>query len=185
MIIIGLTGAAFAGKDTVGHYLADMHEFERKAFADPIREALKGAFGLNSSHFALERKELVVEWIGQSPRQLMQTLGTEWGRAKVAGDIWCRAMEQRIAIARRLHVEAIAITDVRFPEEAALIRRLGGQVWRIVRPGAETTTHCGHASETAARGIEAEVTLINDGTLEQLYEKVDAAIEASMAGDAA
>ncbi len=184
-LIIGLTGPAFSGKDTVGNYLADMHDFERAAFADPIRCALIEMFGLRPQDFAPENKERTIDWLGTSPRRLMQTLGTEWGRISVAPDLWCRTMEQRLRVARRLHAEAIVITDVRFPDEAALVRRLGGEIWRIERPGAATTAHSGHASETAGAEIEADRWLINNGTLEQLYEQVDAAMDGLMGRAAA
>lgn len=183
MMLIGLTGAAFAGKDTVGNYLADMHEFELHAFADPLRAGLIAMFGLTKDDFAPQNKERAIEWLGTSPRRLMQTLGTEWGRHLVASDLWCRAMEQRLALSRRFHVAAIAITDVRFADEAALIRRLGGSIWRIERPGAGTTAHGGHISETAGQAIEADSTLINDGTVEQLYEQVDATLDLMMQAD--
>lgn len=183
-LIIGLTGPAFSGKDTVGNYLADMHDFERAAFADPIRCALIEMFGLRTQDFSPENKERTIDWLGTSPRRLMQTLGTEWGRICVAPDLWCRAMERRIRLANRFYVAAIVITDVRFPEEAALVRRLGGEVWRIERPGAATTAHSSHASETAGSQIEADRVLQNSGTVEQLYEQVDVAIEAAMGGSA-
>lgn len=176
-MIIGLTGPAFAGKDTVGNYLQDMHDFEIKAFADPIRAALVAMFGLTQSDFAPERKEHPIDWLDKSPRQLMQTLGTEWGRTHVAADIWCRSMAQRLIIAQRFHQEDFVLTDVRFQEEADMVHRLGGFVWRIERPNAATTQHAGHASETAGAAIKPDRILINDGTIDDLYEKVDAALE--------
>ena len=176
-MIIGLTGHAFAGKDTVGTYLAHHHGFTAMSFADPIRAGITAMFGLPKSCFLPENKERVIDWIGKSPRELMQLLGTEFGRDLISQSIWMDTLSRRItAFSAALH-GAIVITDVRFPNEADLITRLGGQVWRIVRPEYATTSHCGHASEQQQDKITPRITLINDGTLEMLYEQIDDALE--------
>ena len=60
-MIIGLTGRAFSGKDTVGAYLSRAHNFSMLAFADPIRDALMAAFGLDYRVFKPENKETVID----------------------------------------------------------------------------------------------------------------------------
>ena len=175
-MIIGLTGLAFAGKDTVGAYLARAHNFSLVAFADPIRDALMAAFSLDPLVFRPELKEIVIDRLGKSPRQLMQLFGTEFGRQMIKPTIWTEMMERRIRHSIQAGDCDIVITDVRFWTEAALIARLGGQIWRINRPAADTTAHTGHVSETEMAAIPAHATLTNDGTLEQLYEQIDAAM---------
>lgn len=179
-MIIGLTGRAFSGKDTVGAYLSRAHNFSLVAFADPIRDALMAAFALNPRVFRPEYKELEIDWIGKSPRQLMQLFGTEFGRQMIKPTIWTEMMERRIRHSIQAGDCDIVITDVRFWTEAALIARLGGQIWRIERPAADTTAHTTHLSETEMASIPAHATLINDGTLEQLYEQIDAAMFAGV-----
>lgn len=175
-MIIGLVGQAFAGKDTVGAYLARAHNFSMLAFADPIRDALMSAFAIEPRQFRPENKEIVIDWLGKSPRQLMQTLGTEWGRNMIKPTLWTDLMERRIRQSIQVGDTDIAITDVRFQTEAEMILRLGGKVWRVHRPDADTTQHAGHISETEAAEIHAQHYLMNDGTLEQLYEQVDAVL---------
>lgn len=175
-MIIGLTGAAFAGKDTAGLYLAKAHHFAVLAFADPIRDGLKAMMDLTDCEFSPENKEKIIPWLGKSPRTLMQTLGTEWGRNIVDQAIWTKHMGQRIHLANQAGADVV-ITDVRFKTEADLIKRLGGEIWRIQRPNAETTSHSQHISETEMAKIVADEVLINNGTLEQLYEQIDAALE--------
>lgn len=170
-LVIGLAGTAGAGKDTVGRYLADRFDFSLIALADPIREGLCAMLGLDAEAFARETKELPT-WCGQSPRQLMQSLGTDWGRQRVSGDVWMRIAERRI---RQTHFD-VAITDVRFPDEADWVRSMGGEVWRIVRPGHGATAHAGHESERAVDLLRADRYLINSGTREQLFERVDVAL---------
>ena len=180
-MIIGLTGRAFSGKDTVGIYLARAHNFSCIAFADPIRDALISALYLDPRVFRTESKETIIDWIGKSPRELMQSLGTEWGRVLVRPSLWVDITERRIREALRAGDSDITITDVRFPGEAEMIRRLGGSIWRIVRPGAATTAHAGHASEREVDALDVDRTLVNEGTLEQIYEQIDAALYAGAA----
>ncbi len=175
-ILIGLVGLAFSGKDTVAAHLHRQHGFHRMAFADPLKEGLKTLFGLGDWNFTPENKESEIEWIGKSPRELMQTLGTEWGRTLIDRQIWCRHMERRVK-PKLSHGRPVVISDLRFFDEHRLVHSHGGQIWKVIRPGAETTYHCDHLSEQEGRRIVADVELINDGTLEQLFEQVDSAYE--------
>lgn len=173
-ILIGLTGIAMSGKDTVAGHLYKQDDFFRMGFADPLRDGLKAMFHLVDWHFTPEGKEIVVEWIGKTPRELMQTLGEEWGRQLVHRHIWIRHLERRMK-PKVIRGQPGIITDVRHVEEARLIHSNGGQIWRVIRPGAATTAHSDHTSEQEAHRIVADVDLVNDGTLEQLFEQVDEA----------
>jgi hypothetical protein len=66
-------------------------------------------------------------------RTLLQRMGTEAGRDIHGEDCWVLAAERDLANA--LGAAPLAITDVRFPNEAAFIHRHGGVLWRINRPG--------------------------------------------------
>ena len=46
MKLIGLTGKARSGKDTVANYLFNQHGYTRIAFADPVKLAAQQVFGL-------------------------------------------------------------------------------------------------------------------------------------------
>jgi hypothetical protein len=109
--------------------------------------------------------------VGKSPRELLQSLGTEWGRAMVADDIWIRLALQRAG-------QRTVISDVRFDNEAAAIRATGGVVWRVVRPdvGCLDASTAQHSSE---RGISPELIdaqIVNDCSLAALAARVDAAL---------
>ena len=67
-----------------------------------------------------------------------------------------------------------AITDVRFPNEAAMVRQLGGQIWQIRRPGYEAGG-TGHASDTAGDEFAPDLTVTNGGSLDDLRTTVLAA----------
>lgn len=186
--LIGLTGRAGSGKDTVAAKLrlvwwaldqrrTTVPRTAVLAFADPIRDMLR-QIGVPDVHMhdrAL--KEQPVPGIGRSYRELAQTLGTEWGRQLVADDLWVRLMAERlresVAAAEDVGMARLAIiTDVRLPNEAALVRELGGVLVRIERPGIEPVRE--HSSEQAVDALPADHVLINDGDLTELGARVRA-----------
>ena len=89
MQLIGLTGPAGCGKDTIANFLMETHGFVQIALADPLRDGLKAMLGVTDEQLhRRDLKEAPIDWIGRSPRELLQTLGTEWGREHVAADLW-------------------------------------------------------------------------------------------------
>ena len=180
--IIGLTGYAGTGKDTVREMLARDHGYHGMAFADPIREMIARLFtGAEiSTDFIHERelKEATIPALGVSYRHLAQTLGTEWGRA-VHSELWVRLAVARMQAisAETFHTLAFVFSDVRFPNEAEMIRSRGGQVWRVERPG--TAPVRAHPSESNVAEIEADRVICNTGSVEQLWCQVDALMEAT------
>jgi hypothetical protein len=172
-ILIGLHGRARAGKDTVGSLLVRMG-LDRVAFADPLKHMLM-AMGLDDYHFEGEAKERPIFWLGKSPRQLLQTLGTEWGRELVHPEIWVRIAGGEIA-ASHLAGRGVVVTDVRMQDEADYIRRCGGEIWHIIR---EVQPVAQHASEAGISPQSITRTIDNTGTLEHLERQVtDAAWKA-------
>lgn len=176
-MIVGLTGPAMSGKNEIGGHLERVHGFEQAAFADPIRAMLIAGLDLQPHYFSQQYKEQVIDSLHCSPRRLMQLLGTEWGRNMVCDSIWTDLMARRLRVA--LHAgRHVVVTDVRFKSEAGLICRLGGRIVRVLRPSGATTAHSAHQSEREQSQIICDNEIINNGTLEQLYEQVDAAISA-------
>jgi len=177
MKIIGIAGPAQSGKDTIGKRLLVKHSFIRYAFADPIRHGLEAMFNLLHSDFN-ENKEKEIDWIGKSPRELMQTLGTEWGRNLVADDIWLRLAEINInaMVDRNSYIHSliggVVITDVRFENEANWIRQQGGEIWHITRKDTRQVNQ--HTSEDGVIFQPNDDQIIdNNAGLNQLYEIVD------------
>lgn len=102
-------------------------------------------------------------------RRVMQTIGSEWGRDTIRTDLWAHLAEEtgRKYLASGV---SIVIDDMRFPNELATVRTLGGYPLRIERPSAEEAT--GHQSEGALAG-EMMPTIVNCGTLTDLRRAVD------------
>lgn len=173
-MVIGLTGKARAGKDTVGEYLVKHHGFVRVSFADKVREA---ALALNPMIGILFNtgtrlhdivKDLGWEKAKENPnvRQLLQRLGTEVGRNLFGENCWVEAVDRDL---QKHQPKRIVFTDVRFDNEAEYVRELGGEVWNVSRPDAAPVSD--HASE---QGLSKSVDdiVVNQHSLADLYEQV-------------
>ena len=178
MILIGLCGAAGSGKGEVAKRLATSHKFSEISFADPLYEAVSAIAGrpvewLKDRH----NKESVIQWIGKSPRELLQLLGTEFGRNMIDPDIWVRAAMQRADSMLEAGLRVV-VTDVRFDNEAEAIQEAGGVVFMVTRPDV-TVLNLMTAAHASERGIMSEhilLTIENKGSLEALGAAVDDAV---------
>lgn len=106
-----------------------------------------------------------------TPRQIMQRLGTDWGRKLIDAELWVRCWKGQ-AIRSLGDGLCVVADDVRFPNEASAVRDLGGLVIRVLRPGGGSTEHIAHASEGALDGWGFDHTLVNDGSIDDLAAKV-------------
>jgi len=188
--LVGLIGRQRSGKDTFAATLVEEFRYRRVAFADPLRQAayaldpLVGPCALPGDLVAKYRRlSYVVDAIGWESakdtvpevRATLQRLGTNAIRA-LDEDFWVRAgmatvAEHRATVRRWPSGEfympgrPVVVTDVRFPNEAEAVRRAGGVLVRVVRPGADGG---GHATETALDDYPEDFLVDNDGTLEDL-----------------
>ncbi len=188
MKLIGLSGAARSGKDTVGRYLIEKYNFKRYAFADPLKKAASEMFGIPLEDFHNDnKKEVMNEFWEFSPRQIAQLLGTECGRKIFRDDIWIKRAEMawvehqqtiaEIAPETFGHIDGLAgmvVTDVRFENEAQWIKDMGGFNIHIIRPGKDGNVGLSnHASEAGYPDDLKDHIILNDGTLDDLYQKID------------
>lgn len=191
-ILIGLTGAPLAGKDTTAQVLAAAG-FVSIAFADALRAELAHAWNVDQRLFtARTTKEeptdsLAVQlcsdagflrlaaaqgWDAaapRSPRWAMQRWATEYRRGQ-RQDYWTMRVEHWIHAQRLAGRRQIVITDVLFPDEAATLRRLGGWLVRVHRPSTDapmTADTRQHVSEAHTQ-LQADADIHNDGDLEHL-----------------
>ena len=173
--LIGIAGRAGSGKDTAGAHLVSNHGFSQYAFADPIR-AMLAALGAFPAADLLDRdaKEKVIDWLGKSPRQMAQTLGTEWGRELVHPQLWV-LMAQRRWEAAQAAGEDLVITDVRFANEARWIRDQGGMVILLSRPDTEAVS--AHASEQVDLSPLADWLIDNNDSIGMLKRCVNHALK--------
>lgn len=164
--LIGIAGRARSGKDTVANFIIAAIGGYRYSFADPIR-AMLAPLGVDMNDpYWQARKEDVIPALGVSPRRMMQTLGTEWGRNLINPDLWLVMAHQRLL----RNGPGMVISDVRFENEAAWIRKHGGRIIHVIRPEAKAVE--AHASEDGIEVQDTDARLFNSGTLEELQLSV-------------
>ena len=164
--LIGIAGRARSGKDTVANFIIAAVGGYRYSFADPIR-AMLAPLGIDMADpYWHARKEEPIPALGVSPRRMMQTLGTEWGRNLINPDLWLVMAHQRLL----RNGPGMVISDVRFENEAAWIRKHGGRIIHVIRPEAKAVE--AHASEDGIEMQDTDARLFNSGTLEELQLSV-------------
>ena len=205
-MIIGICGFIGSGKDTVADYLTNFHEFRRESFANSLKDAVAQVFGWDRTMLegrtkqAREWREQVDPWWSDrlklpelTPRWVLQHWGTEVCRHGFHDDIWIASLENKL----RHSEDDVVISDCRFPNEIAAIRRANGLVVRVIR-GPEPEWYDSalafnhgenknmlwstsksrleklkiHASETAWVGTKFDAVLDNNGSLDDLYLQI-------------
>lgn len=169
-LLIGFTGPKRAGKTLATELLMSLHGVAGIGFAQPMRVFVAELLGLSLDELE-EFKEKQVPGLpeGITIRKMLQTLGTEWGRNTIDPDFWVKVAMRNVDMALDAGY-AVAITDVRFPNEATAIRERGGVIIEITREG--TAYSDGHVSDQRLPAEMIDYTVANDGDPGDLYKAV-------------
>lgn len=141
-----------------------------------------------------------------SPRIALQFVGTELFREVLDDNIWVLSADREMQLIKSyldiIDSEVnFVISDCRFPNEIKMIRDNGGEIWRVQRGPLPEWWDCAqlsiqqgkfwntkreflmaerfpdvHFSEWAWVGEDFDNVIINDGTLADLYQKVEESI---------
>lgn len=176
--VLGISGYATSGKDTVAGILHDLYGYEQISFAKALKDCV---YALDSQisvildfgrdHDVITVREIVDEHGWEHAKQytevrrLLQVMGTEVGRNILGQNIWVDT-----AFSRAPEGKLLVISDVRFPNEFEAIKARGGQIWRVERKG--VTAVNAHVSETALDGFGFDHVLFNHGSIRDLASKV-------------
>lgn len=125
--IIGLSGPAGVGKSHVARKIAKIAGGDQVSFASNIK---LGLFVMGLGADPADKEAEVYN--GRSGRELMRSLGTEWGRNIVGPDVWVDTLFESLS---RSDSHLTVIDDVRFRNEACAIRNNGGIVVELMREG--------------------------------------------------
>jgi hypothetical protein len=145
-MIVGITGYAGSGKDAMGKCFVDNHGYTRVAFADSVKLMALDHHGWDG------RKD-------EAGRALLQEVGSMM--RDEYEHYWVDAAFAEVA----KHTDVV-LTDLRYANELARLRQLGGVFVRVIRPGVGPVND--HPSETALDDQPADVTVINDASLAKL-----------------
>lgn len=174
--IIGLySPAAQSGKSTIASFLNEKG-YRTIKFAGILKDMIRTM--LHGAGVPLEVVERMVEGDlkeqpikfpnGRSvtPRVLMQTLGTEWGRG-INPDLWADLTISKASKA----AGKVIIDDMRFPNEFEAVKAAGGTTILVIRPGVERPANC-HPSEGQLDNREFDYVVRNDGDIASLHRQV-------------
>ena len=174
-MLIGVSGKAGSGKDTIGDYLVKEYAFKKIALADPIKRLVKDVFALDDHavYDRVAREQSLQRWPKWSVRTLLQFIGTELFREKIDDSVWVKSLWYKIQDDK---ANNYVCPDIRFPNELNYFMENAkdGEFFsfKVTRPGYDGNVGLkGHASE--AHDLEGDFQIINNGTYETLYNKVD------------
>jgi len=178
--IIGLVGKKYSGKTSCAIFLCDEFDYINISFADPLKDILKTLFFLTDNQLNGYEKEANVTGLGISPRTLMQQIGTDLFRDRLKEcipalelqnkSIWIWHLEQRIC---RLIAEGrkrIVVSDIRFEDELACIKRLNGKVIHIRRTISLLDAHSSENLILAPEDVDCVID--NVGSIEDIQLKL-------------
>ncbi len=177
MIIIGLVGKKEAGKTTFAKFIQDHCPENMKciilSFASILKTMLFTADICTEDELYFHKN--------QHSREMMQKIGTNVIRDQIDKDFFCKSMAKKIrevwkGIPPFNKDIIIIIDDVRFKNEANLIKNINGSLINIVRPKSEEITDL-HRSETEMDQIKNEITIFNDSGLDNLEKAAKSLID--------
>ena len=203
-MIIGLTGAAGSGKDSVADILERSHGYQRIAFSDALYEEISTAFNVPieflknrdtkespTPRLALGRctdqvfRKTVIRVCGVLGIEIMwewkwwspRQILQWWGteyRRAQCKTYWIEKVRDRILSCATK--QDWVVTDVRFQNEAGLVQELGGQIGLVLRPGIKPVAN--HVSEEFWQTRSPDIVFQNDGSLDDLVGAVNVIVTA-------
>jgi hypothetical protein len=176
-------------------WLADQSGWEIKKFAGKLKTIASLLTGIPTEKFEdqeFKKTNLGPEWSDHgmpiTVRDLLQRLGTDALRQGLHSNTWVNALMADYAPVKH-HVEYATtengsvlpiefktiypnwiVTDCRFPNEAAAIKKAEGVMIRINRPGIKPINN--HPSEVALDGCEFDYVIENEGDITYLKEQI-------------
>jgi hypothetical protein len=184
-MIIGLSGYAKSGKDTVAEMIQEIHpdKWEVKKFSGKLKLIASILTGIPADKF--EDQEFKSSILGEewwknygdfyhqtTVRDFLQILGTDAIRNGLHTNAWVNALmaDYKPRKMSEYNPSNWIITDCRFPNEAEAIKDRGGIIVRIDRPGIAPVN--AHPSETALDNWDFDYKIANASDLISLKQSV-------------
>ena len=178
IMIIGITGKKGVGKTTSAEFLSRTYNYERLAFAKPLKDISRILFGLNDTQLYGDQKEVEDENnFGMTPRTILQLLGTDLFRNHFStvfpdhGSPWIHAVQKQVEQSEQ---KLFVVEDCRFPDEVEFIRSKNGVIINVY-DNCAVDHGDKHISETHELYYDHQVT--NDKDKDDLYAQLRYIIE--------
>lgn len=127
-MIIALSGKARAGKDTAFVFFS-YNGFVRMALADPLKELCRKMFHLSKDQTDGALKEVADSRYSRTPRSILIKVGNDM--REIYENVW---IEQLLVKIKSLPSDAkIVITDLRYKNEAIVLKKAGAILCRLER----------------------------------------------------
>lgn len=170
--VVAFAAPAGGGKSTAARYLVESYGYTLVKFAGPLKDMCR-AIGMTESQIEGEHKELPSRMLqGKSPRQFMQLLGTEFGRDLIGPGLWSSLWQHR-ALQAIDQGGRVVCDDMRFANEEAAVRELGGKVFEVQGRGGIAGGHVSELHRPAA-----DTLLMNTQGVDALHRQIDIALAA-------
>ena len=177
MKIIGFTGRAQSGKDTCASFIKELSDkVILAAYAKPLKDAAKILFNLTDDQLydqTLKEQsidDLCINGIDASPRIILQWLGSHL-RKDISQDFFLEHMSFKIKEALKKDIDYFIVTDIRYNNEAELLKKYGAIIIKIEREGPTIKTS-NHHSENGISNDIVDIIIDNNGTLDELKKKI-------------
>jgi hypothetical protein len=174
MKVIAICGYKRSGKDSIANFLVATYGYTPLKIAEGLKSMIKTMFDFTDDQLEVT-KDIIDERWGITPRRAMQFFGTEIMQQEVqkllpdvGRSFWMRKITNTLANAS--DNEKFVISDMRFYHEYEALKDFYPYIIKVTNPNVKCVdTHC---SETEFATIPHHIEVINDGTLEALYEKI-------------
>lgn len=164
--IIGLLGRSRVGKDTVAAALCTVYpSYQIIRLSYPLKQAACHLYDYTMDQVEGSAKEQIDPRWNKTPRETIQSL-TEYMMQFMGIDFFTRKlfhMYDSKQIGPR-----IIIPDIRYEHDINEIRKRKGIVIKVERPHNPVK----HAFEDHIDALQGDYTIINSGTLDELYQTV-------------
>ena len=168
-----IAGHARNGKDSVAS--AILKEYEKNG---------KKGINLQFSYYIKEYVKKITDWDGNDdtkPREMLQQVGTELIRNQIDSTLFIRRIIDDIKV-YSYFFDVITISDARFDKELESLKQVFPEIYciRVQRPGFEQVLGKLENHDTEKGLVKVELydkIICNDGSLEELGEKVKAMLE--------
>jgi hypothetical protein len=172
--VVGVVAMARHGKDTVANALVEKCGFTRISLADKLKEEVaehyKGLPGFDLETLMHGEK-------GPVQRRVLQIWGTE-GRRHIFPDFWIWHWCVKALTAATEGAPGVVQADVRFPNEAEYIKKVGGTLIGVDRGSfRDPDTDYEHESEIHIPDLlkKSDYMISNLGDFEDFHLNIEAA----------
>jgi dephospho-CoA kinase len=196
--IIAICGAKRSGKDVLAEHLIKNYNYEKIAFADPLKHVVKNLFNFDDDQVGIgidtgtNRKDIIDDKWGITPRAALQFFGTEIMQEKIQ-ELLPNIKKNFFANTLKNHIEnaeknkLFVISDLRFLHEYEMLFKIPNIhkddiiIIRVVRPpsnsklaaSAASAASFTHISEAEYFDIPYDVVIVNNDTIDSYIKKFD------------